>query len=905
MQVIQSILSSQPRVSTKVLSTGGLCVWICWSKGKEARVVTMLEESGGLEIANTGTQSLWFFFGVEVTLYALAKLDIWGKQFSTGLTSFTFPGDLVVGPDRTLTVEIDAEYQNMTTGDPQSIVYIFTHPALWPYATSMPGISFYDMTILEKQGLFGWKMITADRRLPFSAEHGWFAFLHPVGNPLDKNYQKGWGKIFANIEPLLQDSKLKYALQSGFLSVSIANIEQLRAWVEQILIIFDDIREHHQDIYWPCLSVIVDKNNLNFTTDLHEKLDIDWGSLCPDHPYLNYKNGFLLGQNFTIHDLHYSSQPTNIEALCTVSLKSLDVNNSTIRPLIAKVLAPSNNTACFYCGSGTHSGAECPTKQLEPLDPDFWHHFDDFDFGEINASYQTIDAEVNAHGIEAYANIIAHKDATARLLQATFAINSACQVPNIARIWQITSRDMDEIPEKTNPQKEPVWAILKRLSQETQDLNAIERDCLNQIAKNPKNWHLRCIYGFITMERGDYEKAAIAWREAESLCTTTTHQAWIKFLIARLREIQGFHLDASESYKHIKSLLPAWQELDYRILVCQVKMGFGQNTAKHLETELGTNPEIFHKVLVDPELARGHSQILLRIFPIWENAYNLFLIDRKGLEELLQTLTDWFDEDENPVLYYGSKIRTLLGIGPIKNFLLFMEFAEFKPRFETDLIRIINKGVAELKQGYEKCLNQVEFIRDEMNWFYFQRVLVDFNTTFNDCARLLNWAFVSNFNDVAIFKEALQKLPELQGFVDKLRGKLTRLRVVRDITLFALLMLKTFFKTATFLVGLSILGIFVLLFYGDSFNMSWFQDIIKANFWELLKVVLSITLMLSLGLASLKTTVLFESKRNKLLEAAKEERLRAQQGRLNKAKKQRRDEEDKAKRKAERNSRFA
>ncbi len=897
MQSIQSILQSQPKVNSKILSATGICVWICWSNGAESRVATMLEESGGLEISNTPSQSLWFFFNIEVALYALAKLDIWGKQFSTGLTSFTFPGELVVDPERNLSLEVDPSFSNIVTDDPLSMVYVFAHPALWPHAASLPGLSFYDMTILEKQGLFGWKMITADRRLPFSVEQGWFAFLHPVGNPLDKQFQRGWEKIFANIEPLLDEHKLKYSLQSGFLSVSIGTIQQLRAWTEQILVIFDDIREQHQDIYWPCLSIVVDKNNLNFTTDLHEKLNIDWINLAPDHPYLNYKNAFLLGKKFSIHDISYSSQPTDIQTLCTVALKELEMGSSQINPIIAKVLTPGEST-CFYCGSGTHEPLDCPTKVLQILKPDFWKEFKKLDFSDINNSYRSIDADVNAHGTDAYMSMLATENPVSNVLRGTFAINASCQLPNVERIWQITSRDIDEVPEKVNPQKEPSWGILKRLTQMNQDLNAIERDCASHIAKDSKSWQLQCLAGFIAMEKKDFSKAARAWRDAESICTTTAHQGWLKFLVARLKEVQGSYNEAYDTYTAAQKLLPLWKDLEYRMYVCKVKMGFGQTMSATFVELVLKSPELFHKVLLDPELARGRRHMIGKLSPIWEHAYNRFMVDRTALQDLLQTLQEWFSETDNPMVYYGANIRKLLDAGTINNYVLFMEVAEFRPRFEDDLTRIIAQEITGLKHDYENCLNEVEFIRDEMNWFYFQKVLIDFNATFNDCARLLNWAFISNFNDVIIFKEAKDKLPELQELVVKLKKKLRKLRMVRDITLFALLMTKTFLRTSIILVVLVLTAIFTLLFFGDSLSVSWTQSFIKVNFWGLLKVTLSIALMFSFGISSLKTTILFDKRKNALLETAKEERVRAQQIRIMKAKKRRKEEEKEKKKQA-------
>ena len=84
---------------------------------------------------------------------------------------------------------------------------------------------------------------------------------------------------------------------------------------------------------------------------------------------------------------------------------------------------------------------------------------------------------------------------------------------------------------------------------------------------------------------------------------------------------------------------------------------------------------------------------------------------------------------------------------------------------------------------------------------------------------------------------------------------------------------------------LGIVGIFVSVFFGAEIGMGHMQGIIKTNFWALMKVVLSVTLMLSLGLASLKTTIIFERKRKEMIDKAKNIRQKKQQERVEKARK--------------------
>ncbi len=884
MQEIQTILNVQTKSSFSLLKTESVAVWISWANGPDAQMHKLFEEFGGVLVSQIATQSLWFFFNPEATFYAVARLDIWSKQSSNNVSAFVFPATLDVSTTHSLSIDLTPEYKTLNNEGFTSESFIFIHPEYFSFVTSLPGISFYEMVDLKKQGLIGWKRISADRRLPFNIEKGWFAFINPVGNLFDAGFTDCWDKFIFKVQNVIEANKFKAYIHGNFISVFIPTIVQLRIWVSEILNILDETNKFHQDIYWPCLTTVLDKGNINFSNNLHEIIDIDWASMMPDQVYLTYKNALMLGRDYKIRDLNFNAGRVDINDMCAVNLNS-HVSQSGSSNLFAKILLPEDKNTCFYCGGSGHTPINCPTKMNKPVTENFWVNQNFLDFSHVEDLYKHLDNEVKKNGINGYFNILNSENLEGDFLRATFAITAYFQFPNIERIWSIASRNIDEFPENVTPQKTPALNILKRFSAENQDINSLERDCINNLATNPKSWQIKCLHGFVLMEKGDYKQAKRAWGEAENLCTTTLHQGWIKFLQARIEEIQGHYNDAIALYKKVNGLLPHWTEPNYRALVCQVKMGYGQRVANMFLKLVESNPEVMIKILLDPELFRGQVHILNVLQPVLDDTHAYFLTDRERLIQLLKKLEDWFYENDKPMMLYGNKIKNLLSYGIMNNYLLSMEVINFRPKVEKDLQRVINQEVDILKNDYEKCLKQVEIIRDEMNWFYFQRILIDFNNVFNDCAKILNWAFTSNFFDVTVYKEAREKLPELKKHVEKLRGKLTHLRMVRDISLFAVMFLRSFIKTSIYLCILSLLGIFGLLFFGSMIGLEWIQEIIQLNFWQILKVVLSITFMVSFGLSALKTTVVFDKNKNKLLKNARDERMKIQLDRIEEAKK--------------------
>ena len=77
-------------------------------------------------------------------------------------------------------------------------------------------------------------------------------------------------------------------------------------------------------------------------------------------------------------------------------------------------------------------------------------------------------------------------------------------------------------------------------------------------------------------------------------------------------------------------------------------------------------------------------------------------------------------------------------------------------------------------------------------------------------------------------------------------------------------------------------------------RLGWLRQILGSEPWSIQKVLILIVSMVSLGTAALRTTLVFDRKREKLLEEARQQREQAQQARLERIRQQRRLEAQRA-----------
>ncbi len=890
-----------PQESNITITAEGYALWISWIEELNPHVTQSFQDYGGLLVKRENGQSLWYFFSTEILL-ALAKLYVWANFNPISLSVLAFPATLQVDAKKSLSLSIEKELQEQSISTLYNKLTILVHPKLQEDAAHVPGITYNKNIQLDNPSEYPpsslakleWATISANSRMPYSSSQGWYALVHPLGNQFDKKFQAGWRSMFYEIEDVLRKLNLKYSISENYLMFPIESLQVLREWTKAFTHIIFTMKENDTEKYWPCVSVIVDKKGLNFNADLAKKISIKWDTLSPNFPYINYRNAFLLGSDFQIQDLHFATGKSSMDNWCTVIHADYSMAANKISVLLPSKFTVGSSTPCFYCGIKTHESSECPTRSLEDVDINFWQNFNDVDIEQVNEAFLSIEVMLTKKGNSAYKDILKQDDFVSRVLTGTFNINNVMQLRSVARIWLLNDKDINALADpNVYRENSPCWNYLEKLRHSKPDeVRNIENEVLHAISSSPRDWRLKSLLGFVYIEKGDYTRALQAWKEAESQSSALVHQAWSYFLQARVHELLAKYEQALELYVSVKKLLPTWTLPEYRRLVCNVKMGFAEQVQDQFIKLVIEEKEVFNKIILDPELERGHFPIMTALYPLWLNSLEQTAVEKAKLIELLNNVNLWFLPEHPIAAGIRTKIETLIHSLEVKNYIAIQNIIKDRPIIDENLTALKDKELVELKENYKNYLGKLELIRDEASWFPFPTALTEFNQNFNDCASILSWAFNSDFRNPEAFRRAQGYIEVLDETIGKLETKLKFISTVRDATLFFLLLSKTFILIEIIGLLLGFLAIPAILFYGNKIGLSWLQQLVSSNYWELQRVLLAVISTFALGIAILRSSLVFDKKRIEMLENAKTQREQSQQQRLARIKREKEKESE-------------
>lgn len=886
MSQLNQLVNQFPQNIEVHMSTPGQILWVSWQGALPMAINQTLLTYGGMLVAKTNSQALWFFFTNDVFL-ALARLSIWGKLNDLPVAIELFPGRLQLTQKREASLAIEAMLSSQELY-PRDCLDIFIHPLSKEGMGFIPGITFERAALRQGMTSVEWQAPVIDERLPYSSTQAWFVVIHPLGNPIDKNFQDGWNKMFRRLEELLQELKIKSLVQDGFVLASVDNLIKLRTFLRKYLQIFDK-EKSEGGAYWPCVFAVADRKNLNFNNELPKKIGLKWDSLMPDFPYISYRNAYLLGEGFVLKDLRFSGGQTNMDSWCNVMLDENNISSRSIPLLMSAQLATaSDKMECFYCGLHHHSSAECPTRNFFPSHTDIWKAISGLDLDEINNAFRQIELTLSSKGLKGFDSLLDKSSSANTLLQGIFEITAMDQLRNVPKNWLYKMREPD--PDEDAPVKDdsPAWSLLEKLvKSDPSHLSELDREIAQAITRHQRDPRLRMVRAFLNIERNEPEQALALFKEAGSITPVPTLQAWNEYLQGRLLETQGKFTQASALYAQVLRVMPQWKDVAYRGIVCRVKMGFTEQVIEPIVSMVKNDPEYFNHFLIDPSLERGRLLILSALYDLWEEAKKNAENENHAIAALTEKLNAWFP-DEHPVQsMLGQKIHQLAAMGNIKNYMAFFQMVRLRPQLEKELNDSIQREVEELRNRYKAYLDVLEQIRDEASWFPFPSALKEFSADFNESAGIINWAFGSNFNDSETFKKAQLEMPRLDELLQNLKKRLNFLRSVRDATLFGLTFFKTFIWIEITGLLLCFLGVPAIVFFGDKMGLGWLKYILGENQWSIQKVLAIIITIVSIGLGALRTTLVFEKKRERLLEQARQQREKAQATRVNAIRKKR------------------
>ena len=877
MPLFKSLLQAQAVIAQgqERRQAEGLVVWLTWRGELNPSVVQTIQEYGGLCLAQEDQQSLWFFFQIDGFL-SLARLQLWGRLQAMPLTVVVMKGLLVFGESRSRQLRLEADLLAQNQDVPLGF-NVWLHADVVPMAKGLPGLSFEEDAQPEGLAKAKWHRLTADSRLPYQSSMGWYCIFKPLGNPLEKGFQLGWREFFNELENILIRQKFKYTLHNNFLLFPLDNLRLLRAWCTDFFNLINRLKESDEERgkYWPCVMVIVDKRGLNFNNELPDKIPLDWDQLMPDFPVMTMRNGYLMSNEFMVHEVRFAASAGSMDDWCSVSPVPEDGDAAGTVPVdISVSLVSGKNAQCFYCGLRSHKPAQCPSRQLREWSPDAWKKLAAVDFATMNAAFKEIDDQMATSGDEALLALLQAGEGTGHdLARAVFEINSPVQHNSMRRVWLSSSRDPGLGFGRPNmPDDNPIWRILDNVP--TGELIPLEKEVLSVGQRFLRDYRFKVLNGFLALDREDPLRAEALWKEAELLCHTPLQMSHLHFLQARLTEISGKYENAGLMYQAILNLTPDWGEPVYRHIVCLIKMGFADQAMPRLFSLIDRDPNIFNRILIDPEVERGRVQILAGLYSLWLDTKEQATNEIQSLGHLRMELGTWFSPEHKFAIKASERIDALLAVSGVANFVPYQRLIKSRLVLEKAMQDEISLEARDLRNKFKSFAQRLNRVTEEAAWFPFPRLLVEFNRSHNKISHNLNWALGANLQVADNFSKAQKTAEQLGETLSKLESKIKFLKIIRDSTLFTFITGKAFLWMEVIALILIFAGLPLFLYYGEKSDWPFVRQLMYQDKWEMQKVLVIFTSFIALAVAALRTAAVFEKRRDKLLQKGKDAALK-------------------------------
>ncbi len=864
MPVFNTLFSHMTAPAVTQMRAEGYAVWMVWEGDLNQVVPQAMQDYGGLLLAREPGQALWFFFSTDVFL-ASARLETWAKFNSLSVGLSVSPATLLAGAGRGLALEeIPALPQNELP--PPATFQVLVHKSAATAALSVPGITL-EGTPPTPEERAPWSVMRADSRLPYQSGLGWYALLRPLGNPLDKSFQAGWRALFEEVESILQRNKFRYTIHDFFLMFPLETLRQFKSWINDYLTLIARLKGEAPEKYWPCALAIADKKGMSFNNELPQKIALDWSQLAPDYPHMSFRNALLMGEGVTTHEVRFSSG-SSPDDWCNVSLVEEKEGGAAALPLMVPGhLVLGKEAQCYYCGQRGHVPTDCPTRTLAPTAKDVWRRVAVMDMASMREGMRALDATIAEQGRGALAEIMEQDTTVGTMARALHDISAPFQLREVSRMWR-TKGKLPPVPDDLGSEdNNPVWEALAQFPDA--DKNALEKSLQNLALRFPRDFRIRSLQGFVALEKGDPQKAANFWKEAEGMCSAGFLQAWHQALQGRAAEYAGRFGVAVSFYDQAQRACPQWLDPSYRKIACLVKTGFADQALTALLALLQQDANYFNRALLDPELERGQIQILTGLGTVWAVTESRIQDERPMLERLRNELTSWFTEEHPFAAQAMERIQRLQDMTKFHNYVPYQAAIQGRMALERDMQQLVARESREFRARFKGYLDKLARIRDEAAWFPFPRIMVEFNKNYNQCASSLNWAMHTTLTTADAFRRAQVIAVAEEERIAKLEKRLRFLRLVRDSTLFLLTFLRTFFWLEIGGLLLVLVALPLLIFYGEKSGSDWGLQALVGQRAGVQKAATFIISFMALGIALLRTVLRFERTRDNVLEKAR------------------------------------
>ncbi len=874
MPSIYKLIDQLPEIDQSRLVASGFGVWVAWKGDLNKAVRNTLQEYGSLLIAEEDDQALWFCNTTEI-FRALARLLIWSKVNKIPVFCQAVPLTFLVDYDMGYSVSLSSELDRQDALIPNDF-QIYIHPKLKDKVESVAGLSIEPRSGGDSLASLEWLNLVVDQELDYETVCKWYYVIKPLGGMLDKESVESWREFSSDIVELLRRLGLKYVsdTEQGVIYFPLDNFQLLKSFSSEILTLIKEAKEDPDRKNWPVVMVATAQGTIQFSSELPKRIGLDWSRLAADYPHVRIMDGFLLSNWFRMDEVRYGTDAVSLESWCTIALRDGggDVGPGTMQVSLPSVLVGMDGEECFYCGQTNHPPKECPTRRLEAPHQQVWQALAKVNIEDFTKGLIGIDADVTgddfAESILALIN--SSKQLESTLAQGVLEINAASQLRMLKIIWRNRGKNWSDGFKDLAPiEKGLMWDALFEV--ENGDYKKAEGQIQQAQLQFPRSYQPHSLLGFLHLETNKLGQALFHWQEAERMSYTPMQKGYFSYLQARLLEVEGSLKDAINTYKHANTFSPTWIDPVYRQGVCLVKMGFTGQAMDLFADLISRDPHVFNKILIDPELDRGRMQLMSALWGRWSETEDEVKLIRERVNNLIEDIAKRFDDTHSFFEAANGELERLKKVGETNNYVAYNQLLIGTERFKNSLDNKVKREIKRIDANLDYQTERVREIQKEAAWFPFPKLLIDFNRDFNFCVDKINWVKTQNLNNPDDFRTSLRYLDEIEEHIDSLQKRLVTLRIVRDSTLFVLMLGRSFIWMELLGLGISLVTMPAIIYFTQDINGHWLIETLREQRWEFTKGLVIIISVVCLAGAAVKSAIAFDRRKRELFDQLDEE----------------------------------
>ena len=130
----------------------------------------------------------------------------------------------------------------------------------------------------------------------------------------------------------------------------------------------------------------------------------------------------------------------------------------------------------------------------------------------------------------------------------------------------------------------------------------------------------------------------------------------------------------------------------------------------------------------------------------------------------------------------------------------------------------------------------------------------------------IKWVREQHFQLAENFRRSRDFFEQVENKLDRLDSRLVTLKIVRDSTLFMLILGKGFMWLEIIGLGLALLLVPLGIYMANKMGTGWISEVVTSQTWALQKGLVIVLSIVALTVSTLRTALVFDKKKAKLFE---------------------------------------